>query len=225
MDQIELEVSSREVLGKKVKLLRRKGITPVHLFGHGIESLTLQCNTSGLHRVLAKAGHTRLVNLKIDSGKESRTVIVRDIQREPRTDETLHVDFYQVKMEEQVRIEVPVVLIGEAPALRQKENTLVHELTTLTIECLPAQIPASVEINIGSLTERDQAIRVGDIALGKDITVVNDAEVVVVRISTRRMEKEEVAVEAEAVAEAGEAEEAAEAAGAPSVSKGESAEK
>ncbi len=222
MDQIELEVSSRGVLGKKVKLLRRKGITPVHVFGHGIESLALQCDAVGLRKVLAKAGHARLVNLKIDDGQESRTVVVREIQRGPLTGELIHADFYQVNMEEQVRIEVPVALIGEAPALREKENTLAHELTTLTIECLPAQIPASIEVDISSLAEKDQVIRVGDIVLGKDVTVINDAEVVVVRISMRRIEKEEVAVEAEAVAEVGEA---AEAAGTPPAGEGESEEK
>ncbi len=216
MDQIELEVSSRGVLGKKVKLLRQKGITPVHLFGHGIESLTLQCNASGLRRVLAKAGHTRLVNLKIDNGKESRAVVVRDIQREPRTGETLHVDFYEVRMAEQIKIDVPIVFIGEAPALRLKENIMTRELNILTVECLPAYIPASVEVDVSSLTEADQVIRVKDIVLGEGVIAVNEPELTVVRISKRRIEKEVEVVKAEEVVEAaGEAEEAAEAPAAP----------
>jgi len=208
MEQIELEVSSRKVLGKKVRSLRRKGITPIHLFGHGIESLALECDTAGLRGVLTKAGHTRLVNMKIDSGKKARTVVVRDIQREPLTGEALHVDFYQVKMKEKIRIEIPVVLVGEAPALKQKENTLVHEITSITVECLPGQIPASVELDVSSLAESEQVIRIGDIKMAEGVSLVNEPELVVVRISSRMVEKEIAAEEAEeAVAE--------EAAGAP----------
>jgi len=197
MEQIELEAANREILGKKVRFLRRQGITPVHLFGHGIKSMALQCDTAQLHRVLAEAGQTRLISLKLDNEKRPRNVVVREVQVEPRTGESLHVDFYQVKMAEQVKVEVPVVLVGEAPALRLRENTLVQELSTLSVECLPAKIPDSVELDLTSLTEPDQAARVKDIELDEGVTVLNDPEVVVVRISTRHVEKVEEAVVAE----------------------------
>ncbi|MFC2051862.1 50S ribosomal protein L25, partial [Chloroflexota bacterium] len=128
-----------------------------------------------------------------------RNVVVREVQTEPRTGEALHIDFYQVKMAEVVKVDIPVVLVGEAPALKLKENTLVQELNTLAVECLPAKIPANVELDISSLTEPEQAVRVKDIGLDSDITVLNDPEVVVARISSRPMdeieEEEEVAVE------------------------------
>jgi len=215
MDKIELSVANREVLGKKVKHLRRQGITPVHVFGHGIESLALQCDTRELERVLSQAGQTRLINLKLAKEKKPRTVVVREFDRDWRRGELVHVDFYQVKMEEKIRLEVPVVLRGEAPALKAKTNMLDHELGTFTVECLPARIPSSIEVDISSLTELDQAIRVKDITLDKDITVLNNPDLVVAKISLRPVEKvvekvvEEV-VEAEAKAEV--AEEAAEAA-------------
>jgi large subunit ribosomal protein L25 len=196
MDKIELEVTNREILGKKVKHLRRQGITPVHLFGHGIESLSLQCDTGELERILAQAGHTGLIGLKLDKEKKPRTVVIREFDRDWRRGKLLHVDFYQVKMEEKIKLEVPVVLVGEAPALKSKDNMLEHELETLTVECFPAKIPASLEVDISSFTEPGQAIRVKDIALDKDITVLNDPELVVVKISFRPVEKiEEVVVE------------------------------
>jgi len=214
MDRIELKVASREILGKRVKHLRRQGITPVHVFGHGIESLALQCDTKELERVLSRAGQTRLIDLKLAKEKKPRTVVVREFDRDWRRGELVHVDFYQVKMEEKIRLEIPVVLIGEAPALKAKTNMLDHALGTLTVECLPAKIPGSIEVDISSLTELDQAIRVKDITLDKDITVLNNPDLVVAKISLRPVEKveekvvEEV-VEAEAKAEV--AEEAAEA--------------
>ena len=196
MDKIELKVTNREILGKKVKHLRRQGISPVHLFGHGIESLALQCNTGELERVLAQAGQTGLISLKLDEEKKPRTVVVREFDRDWRRGKLVHVDFYQVKMGEKIRLEVPVVLVGEAPALKSKANMLEHELKTLTVECLPAKIPASVEVDISSFAEPGQAIRVKDIALGEDITILNGPELVVVKVSFRPVEKlEEVVIE------------------------------
>ena len=216
MDKIELKVAGREILGKKVKHLRRQGITPVHVFGHGIESLALQCDTKELERVLSQAGQTRLVSLKLAKEKKPRTVVVREFDRDWRRGQLVHVDFYQVRMEEKIRLEIPVVLIGEAPALKAKTNMLDHALGTLTVECLPAKIPGSIEVDISYLAELDQAIRVKDITLDKDITVLNNPDLVVAKISLRPVEKVEekvveevVEVEAEAKAEV--AEEAAEA--------------
>ena len=214
MDKIELKVTNREILGKKVKHLRRQGITPVHLFGHGIESLALQCDTGELERVLGQAGQTRLISLNLAKEKKPRIAVVREFDRDWRRGELIHVDFYQVRMEEKIKLEVPVVLVGEAPALKSKTNMLAHELDTLTVECLPAKIPTSLEVDISSLTEPDQAIRVKDVTLGEDIAILNNPDLVVVKISLRPVEKveekvvEEV-VEAEAKAEV--AEEAAEA--------------
>lgn len=218
MDKIELTVTNREILGKKVKHLRRQEITPVHLFGHGIESLALQCDTGELERVLGQAGQTRLISLKLDKEKKPRSVVVREFDRDWRKGQLVHVDFYQVKMEEKIKLEVPVALVGEAPALKSKTYMLEHELGALTVECLPAKIPTSLEVDISSLTEPEQTIRVKDVALDKDITVLNDPELVVVKISSRPVEKieeevvEEVAEEAvEAPEEAAPGEEAEEA--------------
>ena len=201
MDQIELKVTNREILGKKVRFLRRQGITPTHIFGHGIKSLAVQCDTTELKRVMAEAGKTRLINLKLDNEKRPRTAVIREVQIEPRTGQSLHVDFYQVKMEEKVKVEVPIVLVGEAPALKSKDNMLLHELNTLEIDCLPAKIPNSIELDITSLTEPEQAIRVEDIELDKEITVLNEPEQIVARISLRHVEvvEEEAVVEEEVI--------------------------
>jgi large subunit ribosomal protein L25 len=217
MDKIELKVTNRDILGKKVKHLRRQGITPVHVFGHGIQSLALQCDTRELERVLGHAGQTRLINLKLAKEKKARNVVVREFDRDWRKGQLVHVDFYQVKMEEKIRVEVPVVLIGEAPALKSKENMLDHELATFTVECLPAKIPDNIEVDVSSLTELDQAIRVKDITLDKDVSVLNSPDLVVAKVSFRHVEKVEeevaeevVAAEAEAAEEEAEATEEAE---------------
>jgi len=202
MDRLELTATNRDILGKRVKHLRRQGITPVHLFGHGIKSLALQCDNRELEGVLGHAGLTALISLKLDHEKRPRTVVVREFDRDWRKGQLLHVDFYQVKMTEKIRLEIPVVLVGEAPALRSKANMLEHELETLTVECLPGKIPASIEVDVGSLAEPDQAIRVKDLAVDKDFAVLNDPDLVVAKISWRQRIEEEAV---EAVEEAAEA--------------------
>lgn len=204
MDRVELTATSREILGKRVKHLRRQGITPVHLFGHSIKSLALQCDNRELEGVLGQAGHTALITLKLDNEKKPRTVVVRDFDRDWRRGELLHVDFYQVTMTEKIKLEVPIVLVGEAPALKSKAHMLAHELETLTVECFPGKIPAGIEVDIGSLVGPDQAIRVKDVVLDKDIAVLNEPELVIAKISWRPAEKvaEEVTEAAEEAIEA-----------------------
>jgi len=205
MEQIELRTATREILGKKVRFLRRQGITPAHLFGYGVESVALQCDTAQLQRVLAQAGKTRLIGLRLDKEKKPRNVMVREVQRDPLTGELLHVDLYQVRMAKKTRVEVPIVLTGEAPALKNKGNMLVQNLNSLTVECLPDKIPVNVELDLSSLTDTEQTIRVGDIVLAEEVTVLNGPELMVVKISLRPVEKVEEVVAEEEVAEAPEA--------------------
>jgi large subunit ribosomal protein L25 len=220
MEQIELHADKRDILGKKVRFLRRQGITPVHVFGHGIESLALQCDTASLQRVLARTGQTRIINLKIDDENSPRTVMAREVQQDILKGSLLHVDFYQVKMTEVIEVDVPIVLVGEAPALKDKENMLAQELNTLSIECLPANIPDSIEVDVSSLAEPDQAIRVRDIVPGEGITILNDPEVMLARIAVQREAEVPEAVEvAEEVAEAAEAGEEAKPSEAPNSSE------
>ncbi len=215
MDNLNLQASKREILGKKTRFLRRQGVTPAHLFGHGIKSLALQCDTPKLQQIIAQAGTTRLISLGIEGDKQPRSVFIREIQRDVCNEELLHVDFYQIKRTEKIRVDVPIVLVGEAPAMKEKGRLLTHSLTSLSIESLPDNLPPQIEINLSPLEEIGQAIYVKDIAFSPDITVMTDPEQMVVKVSEARVVEEEVvaeeeelvaeeAVEGEAEAEAGE---------------------
>ena len=206
MDQLELHVTKRDILGKKVRFLRRQGITPVHLFGHGVESLALQCETSNIEQLLTKAGKATLINLKLDKEKKPRFVVVREVSRDPLKNKLLHVDLYQVKMEEKVKIEIPIILIGESPLLKVKGNILMQELHTLTVECLPSKIPATVEVDISSGAKSEQAIRVKDIDIGDEVVILNDPELMVMNIIAQRAGKLEETAEVSEAAPAPEEE-------------------
>ncbi|MFC1995335.1 50S ribosomal protein L25 [Chloroflexota bacterium] len=204
MDDITLQVANRDVLGKKTRFLRRQKITPVHLFGQSLESRALQCDTTQLQNIIARAGKTKLINLAIEDEKLSRSVFIREIQRDEVSRQLLHVDFFQVKKEKKIAVDVPIVLVGEAPAMKEKGRLLTHGVTSLSIECLPGNVPAQIEVDLGPLEDLEQAIHVKDIAISPDITVNADPDQLVVKIgkvAVEKVEAEAVEVEAETKAE------------------------
>jgi large subunit ribosomal protein L25 len=204
MDSLKLHADSRDILGKKVRFLRRQGITPVHVIGHGIDSLSLQCDTVNLRQVLGQAGSTKLVSLKVGKERKNRSVLVKKIQVEPMSGEVLHVDFYEISMQEKVKMEVPVKTIGESALLKIKGNILVQDVHALSVECLAADIPDHFEINMEELVEVGQTIRVRDIVVADGVTVFNDGGQMVLKIVAQAMPKEDEEEEAEAVLEGGE---------------------
>jgi large subunit ribosomal protein L25 len=210
MEKLTLKASKREIVGKKTRFLRRQGVTPTHLFGHGLDSLALQCDTPTLQKTIARAGMTRIIALDVEGDKKPRSVFIREIQKEPRSGGLLHVDFYEVKMTEKIKVDVPIILVGEAPAMKEKGRTIAHSLTSLSVECLPDDLPPQIEVDLSPLEDVEQAIFVRDIALGPGVTIMDEPDQLVVKVSEVRMEAEVVpeAVAAE-VAEEG-AEEVAE---------------
>ena len=197
MEDLILKATNREVLGKKTRFLRRQGITPTHLFGHNLESLALQCDTTQLQHIIAQAGMSRLVNLMIDNDKQPKSVFIREIQRDVLSNQLLHVDFYQVIKGEKIAVDVPIVLVGEAPAMKEKGRMLAHGITSLSIECLPESVPPQIEVDLSPLEEVEQAIYVKDIVLSPDITVHADPDQLLVKISEAVIKEEEVVVAAE----------------------------
>ncbi len=189
MTTFELKCTRRHVAGKKVSQLRRKGITPAHLFGPGITSETIQCETPALKRILGEAGRTKLVTLHVGQEKNPRTVMIREVQINSFKGEVLHVDFYQVNLTENIKVEIPIFFIGESAAAKAKGNTLVQELNELSIQCLPEKIPGNVQVDISPIVTADQMIRVKDIQVSGDVTVLNDPDVVVARIAVEQIEK------------------------------------
>ena len=210
MDDLKLKASPRDTVGKKNRFLRRDGITPTHVFGYGMESLALQCDTAELRRLMARAGRTQIIRLKVDSEKHSRNVMVREIQQDMVTQQILHVDFYQVKKGAKIVIDVPIILVGEAPALKTKGRMLAHGIASLNVECLPGSVPPQIEVDLSSLEDIEQAVHVKDIVLGEEVIVHTDPEQLVVKISHAQMKAQEDEITEEGEAEAPAAETAAE---------------
>ena len=161
---------------------------------------------------------TSLLNLEIDGEKRRHKVLIREIQTDPLGKQLLHVDLYQIKMTEKLKADIPIVLTGEAPAMEVKGRAVQQSLDTLGIECLPDKLPHEIEVDIGILNELGDSIYVKDLALGEDITVHNEPDQLIVKISEMAIarvaeeeEEEEAAVAEEAApAEGAEEEQPAE---------------
>jgi len=210
MAGLTLKASKRDTFGKKTRFLRRRDITPAHLFGHNLKSLSLQCNTAEIKHIIAQAGTTRLLSLNIEDDKQPRSVFIREIQRDTISGQLLHVDFYQILKSEKIKADIPIVFFGEAPALKEKGRTLTHGITSLSIECLPDKLPPQIDVDLSPLEEKEQTIYVKDVTLGPDITLFTDPDQMVVKVSEVHVEKIEEEVIEEEVEEGAEEEAAAE---------------
>ena len=190
MDKLSIALSCRDVQGKKTRFLRRQGLIPCHIFGHNIASETVQGSNTELEALIGRAGTTRLVNLDIGE-KVTRLVFVREIQRTAIGGKLVHVDFYQVKMNEKIRAQIPVRIRGESIALKSKGRILIHPVSHIEVESLPANLPPYLDVDISSLTEMDQSIHLRDIKLDADVTVLTEGEALLAKISEISVKVEE----------------------------------
>jgi large subunit ribosomal protein L25 len=202
MARKELTVQPREVFGKKVAQLRRSGVLPANIYGHGLESQSVQIATEALELTLKAAAANEVMDLKIAGEASARPVVIHHIQRHPLGKGILHADFYQVSLREKMRADVPIVLIGRSDAVETYNGVLLPGIEALHIEALPLDIPTHLEIDISSLTELDSSLHVRDLEVPSNVTVLTDPDVVVVSVSSPRVSVEgEEAAEAEAEAE------------------------
>ena len=199
MDVLKLRLSARTVTGKKVKRLRRGGVVPVHVYGAGIEPLPLQIEAQVLRRTLPRVGTNIPLSVEIEGREGANTCFVRDVQRHPVTEDVLHVDFMRVDVTRRIHADVPIVLVGEAPAVRRLGGTLLQPLQSLPVESLPMKIPAAIRMDISILEDFDQAIHVGDVPVDPDVTILADPDVLIARVIQPRIEVAEVGEAAEAL--------------------------
>jgi large subunit ribosomal protein L25 len=197
MDSLTLTVSPRTVTGKKVKALRREGVVPVHMFGRGIESQSLQAEFRVLSVVLPQAGTNVPIAIDVDGADGENVCFVRQVQRHPVSEALLHVDFQRVDVSQKVTAEVPILVEGVSQAVQEMDGTLLQTLASVSVEALPMSMPASFTIDISILDDFDKTIRVETLQTDEDVTILNDPEEMIATIVRPRVEEEEVPVEEE----------------------------
>jgi large subunit ribosomal protein L25 len=208
----QLAAEPREVIGKKVAVLRRAGILPAVVYGHGNPSQPIQMDAREFSVLRRHAGRNALVDLQVGGGRP-QPVLLHAVHEHPLTRAVLHADFFIVKMTEEMTVEVPISMVGESPAIDKMGGTLLHMRENVQVRALPADLPSSLELDISGLDSFEGVLHVSDLAVPPNVTLLTDPTEPVARVQQPRQELEPTvaaAGEAEGVAEAEAAEAGAE---------------
>jgi large subunit ribosomal protein L25 len=192
-----LEAQTRDSFGKnEARRTRRGGHVPAVLYGgDGNGATPIAVHPKALLKILhSDSGQNTLIQLKLAGAGETR-VLVKDFQLDPVTHEVLHADFYRVAMDKLLRVTIPIVVHGEPPGVKQQGGILEHIRREIEIECLPADIPEHIDLDVSELMLH-QGIRVRDIAPNPKWKPISDADMMVVHVIMPKAE--EVAAPTEA---------------------------
>jgi len=185
----QLKANKRELFGRKINRLRREGILPANLFGNNIKSQALQVDTASFTKVYQQEGETGLVDLVVDT--KNHPVLIGQIHNDPVSGKPLHVDFRQVNLKEKVTANIPVEIVGESPAIKEKDGVLVTPLDEIEVEALPTDLPESIQVDISGLKNIGDSITVADLKVGDKVEIQTDPETPIVLIQEQRAEEEE----------------------------------
>ncbi len=191
----KIKGEKRDVFGKNAsRRLRRSGMIPVILYGAKDDNVPLTLEKKDLFQILkAETGENTVFEVSYNS--ETRNAMIKELQRNPVTDEILHADLIQIAMDKVVRVSVPVVTVGESVGVKTEGGFVDFITREIEIECLPKDIPEHIEIDISELHLR-QSFKVGEVTVPDEITLVSDPDSILVHIEVPTKE-EEIEVEEE----------------------------
>jgi large subunit ribosomal protein L25 len=195
----ELSVEPREALGKgAVGRLRRQGLVPAVLYGGGAPPVTLSVSPVEAQRTIQGHGAGGvLVNLRLPGDVEPRTAVVRELQYDPVRDALIHIDFQAVRMDEEITVEVPIHVVGEAAGVREQNGVLAVLLRTVEVSCLPSLIPDRIDIDVSALRIYD-VVTVADLQLPEGVRVTTPSAQPVATVAPPMAEEVVAAVAAPA---------------------------
>lgn len=201
MTEHVVEAKERTTVGKKVRAIRRQGLVPGVLYGHGVDGQPIQMNAKEAEQLLSEVSASTLIDLNVDGNQHK--VLVRDVQRDVIRRDVMHIDFLKVAMDVIIRTTVPVELVGEAPAARELGGILVTGVTEIEVEALPEDLPDRILVDLEPLKEIDDAIAIEDLYLGEGVTVLTDPSENVAHVIYMAEEEEEEEDELEGMFELG----------------------
>jgi large subunit ribosomal protein L25 len=188
---LELTLDAREAQGKANKRLRRSGIVPGVVYGKGEGSTNVQVEAKTFETLYRAAGRTSVVKFRLPGASRATSGFIKSVQRHPLTGRAIHVDYYLVNLNVEMEVDVPLVFTGEAPAVEETGGTLLHNLSSIHVKALPADIPHEVVVDVSVLRSLDVAIHVRDLNLNRDLVqVMSDGETLVATVVPPRVEEE-----------------------------------
>lgn len=187
---LTINAQIRKISGKKVKSLRKTGVLPAVLYGPEIKNLNLEVSLKEFEKIYKEVGETSLISLQAD--KKKFPVLIHEIKKHPLTSQPIHVDFYQPKLKEEVTAKIPLVLEGEAPAVKELGGTLVRNIAEIEIKALPTDLPKELKADVKSLKTFEDNISVKDIILPKGVRILRSQEDIIAFIAQPEKIEEEL---------------------------------
>lgn len=171
-----LKANSREVTGKKVKQLRADGKIPASVYGPKTEPVSVTIDPAKFKKLFDEVGYSALFELNIDEAKPFKA-LVKEVQVDPLKDIVLHVSIYQVDMTKSINADIPVVIDGKSPAVKNNIGLLVTPVNTITVQCLPENLPSEFVINVDALVQVGDSITVGSVELPEGVELEHSMSV------------------------------------------------
>ena len=172
---LTLNATSRNAAERRPKDVRMEGQIPAVIYGRGTEPRTLSVPVAEFRKVYAAAGGSSLVDVVVDGGASVKALI-KEVQPHYLTMEPQHVDLHQVRMDEKMTARVPLVFTGESAAVKALGGTLIKSLDAVDVECLPADLPHELTVDLSALKTFEDAITVASIAAPKGVEILTDSK-------------------------------------------------
>ena len=188
MEPIAITATKRTITGKHVSKLRKAGSLPAVLYGHEVETQTIEINERDFAKVLKTAGESTIVNLVVDG--KTQPVLIHDVQNHYLTEAPIHVDFFAVNMTEKLKVKVPLHFVGESMAVKSLGGTLVKNLAEVEVECLPADLPHAIEVDISAISNFEIVVRLSDLKVADKVEILGNPQELVVSVVPPRSEEE-----------------------------------
>jgi large subunit ribosomal protein L25 len=189
MEKFELQAKARsEVAPKK---LRAEGLIPAIVYGNKIATENLAIAYPEFEKLFRKAGESSIVSLVVDG--KPRNVLIQDVQRHYLTGRYQHIDFYTVSMTEKLTATVPLEFVGESKAVRENGGVMLELLKEVEVQCLPADLPHAIPVDISALKTFEDAIYIKDLKVDSKVELTADPETIVVKVDPPRDVEAELA--------------------------------
>ncbi len=190
MSEYKLEAKKREIFGKKLKEAREQGLVPAIVYGKGKENINLFVGENIFNKIFKNTGENTLIELSIEGEKEIKNVLAHEVQTDPVTDKIIHIDFFEVRMDEEVETEVPLTFIGESLAVKNMGGTLSTNKDSIEVKSLPGNIPKEIEVDISILKTFEDSILAKDLNIPSNVELLTDKEETIAFVNPPRSEEE-----------------------------------
>lgn len=178
----QLNAETREMLGKKVRRLRRAGLLPATVYGYNMAPISIQVNAHEFLSVLRHSGRAQLIDLTVDGGT-ARPVFIKQTSIDAKRNQFVHIEFYQANMRVLMTSRIPLHFIGESPAVKDG-GIFLPVLDHVDLESLPDNVPGEgINVDISSITEINGLIHAGDLAIPENCTLLTPADEVVAKVN------------------------------------------